>query len=55
MRTVFTFSGLLCDVCVCVCEQEKLLDLLRGMKLELERLVKQSPDKFDSSLGQTTP
>ena len=29
-----------------------MLDVLRSMKLELERVAKVSPDKFDASLGR---
>ena len=38
----------MCDV------QEKMLEFLRSIKLELERLAKQSPDIFDSTLGQAS-
>ena len=32
--------------------QEKMLEFLRNIKMELERLAKQSADLFDSTLGQ---
>ena len=36
----------------CLFSQEKLLEFLRTIKMELERLAKQSADLFDSTLGQ---
>ncbi|CAI8016359.1 Probable DNA-directed RNA polymerase I subunit RPA2, partial [Geodia barretti] len=32
--------------------KEKMLEFLRNIKMELERLAKQSADLFDSTLGQ---
>ena len=60
IRFVLCSSTLCSDVVIiqvcwtneCLFPQEKMLEFLRNIKMELERLAKQSADLFDSTLGQ---